>query len=76
MAGRILEVHGRRVGYWLEDGMGRQEAALVPSISFSPSTCGRDSVPSSRTLQKEDLGTARNQGKPRVPSHLFCEAAA
>lgn len=35
--GRVKEgvSHGRRVGYWLEDGRGRQEAALAPSISLS-----------------------------------------
>lgn len=49
--------HGRRVGYWLEYGMRRQEAALVPSISLSRHRpAGDTQCPRARLCKKVTWG--------------------
>lgn len=53
---------------------GRGHWRLCPA-SLSLPTDLRFSSPG-RTLREGDLGTARNEGKTRAPSHFFWEAAA
>ena len=50
--------------------MGRQEAALVPSISFSPRTCGRDSVPRAGLCKKGTWGLPGTRA--RLESQAIC----
>ena len=75
--GRVKEgvSHGRRVGYWLEEGWEGRRLHLCLA-SLSPHGPAGETQSLGPDFEEGDLGAARNQGKARVPSHLFCEAAA